>query len=260
MSRILVTGSAQGLGSMAAALLVERGHRVTLHARDAQRAAHAVATVPGAEGVIVGDLATLVGMHRTAAAAGATGRFDAVVHNAGTGFADPTRTVTDDGLWTGFAVNVLAPYVLCATMRRPDRLVFLSSALHRRGHADLTDTQWRRRAWDGLQAYADTKLYDAVLAAELARRWPGVRSNAVAPGWVPTRMGGPDAPDDLALGPLTQVWLAAGDDPAADVTGGYFQHCAPRRTHEAVADPRFGAALLEHCAALSGVGPPEQRR
>ena len=56
---------------------------------------------------------------------------------------------------------------------------------------------------------------DAALALAVARRWPDVRSNAVDPGWVATRMGGAAAPDDLALGGETQAWLAAGEDPAA---------------------------------------------
>ena len=64
------------------------------------------------------------------------------------------------------------------------------------------------------------------LAAAVARRWPDVRSASVDPRWVPTRMGGPGAPDDLVLGHETQVWLATSDDPAA-VSGAHWHH---RRT------------------------------
>jgi NAD(P)-dependent dehydrogenase (short-subunit alcohol dehydrogenase family) len=47
-------------------------------------------------------------------------------------------------------------------------------------------------------AYSASKLFDATFTAAVARRWPGVLSNAVEPGWVPTKMGGPGAPDDPA--------------------------------------------------------------
>ena len=63
-----------------------------------------------------------------------------------------------------------------------------------------------------MRAYADSKLHDAMLACAVARAWPDVLSNAVEPGWVSTKMGGPGATDDLDQGPLTQVWLATSDD------------------------------------------------
>jgi NAD(P)-dependent dehydrogenase (short-subunit alcohol dehydrogenase family) len=113
-----------------------------------------------------------------------------------------------------------------------------------------------KRRWNGLQVYSDSKLTDVLLAFAVARRWPGVRSNVVAPGWVPTKMGGPGAPDDLSLGPVTQAWLAAGDDPGTDVTGEYFYHQKPRRTHPAAHDPRLQDALLEYCAALTTTPMP----
>jgi NAD(P)-dependent dehydrogenase (short-subunit alcohol dehydrogenase family) len=58
MSRIFVTGSADGLGKMAAQLLIDQGHQVVLHARNKMRAQEALAAVPGAETVAVGDVAT----------------------------------------------------------------------------------------------------------------------------------------------------------------------------------------------------------
>jgi NAD(P)-dependent dehydrogenase (short-subunit alcohol dehydrogenase family) len=83
-----------------------------------------------------------------------------------------------------------------------------------------------------------------------------VRSNAVEPGWVATKMGGPGAPDDLELAPVTQVWLAVSDDPSAAVTGRYFYHQRPRETHPATSDAHFQEALLEECQRLTGVALP----
>ena len=111
-------------------------------------------------------------------------------------------------------MNVLAPYLLTALINRPARLIYLSSGMHTSGRAALDDLDWNDRPWDGVQAYCDSKLLVTTLAAAVARYWPDVRSNAVDPGWVPTRMGGPHATDDLALGHDTQVWLATSDEPA----------------------------------------------
>ena len=98
-------------------------------------------------------------------------------------------------------------------MTPPDRLVYLSSGMHQGGDPDLSDLQWARRPWNGSQAYADSKLFDVVLAFAVAGHWPDVLSNALEPGWVPTKMGGPAAPDDMDLAPVTQVWLATSADP-----------------------------------------------
>jgi NAD(P)-dependent dehydrogenase (short-subunit alcohol dehydrogenase family) len=132
---------------------------------------------------------------------------DAVIHNA--------------GVWSGQAVmpvNIIAPYLLTALLLPPPRLVYLSSSSHYGGRPTTAGVDWRgQRAG----SYDDSKLFVTTLMAAVARLRPDVRSNAVDPGWVPTRMGGPGAPDDLDLGHQTQEWLATSDDPQALTTGGY---------------------------------------
>lgn len=256
MARVLVTGSSDGLGLMAGQLLQKQGHQVTLHARNAARAAVARAALPGCEGVVVGDVSRLDEMHRVAEQANTSGPFDAVIHNVGVGYREPRRIETSDGVEMVFAVNVLAPYVLTALMRRPGRLVYLSSGMHRGGTPALGDPQWKKRPWNGAQAYSDSKLWDVVLAFAVARRWPKVLSNALEPGWVPTRMGGPGAPDDLAEGAVTQAWLAVSEDAKAKVSGEYFYHQTLRSPHPATRNPTLQDDLLAHCASLSGVPLP----
>jgi len=253
MSRVFVTGSSDGLGLMAARLLVDRGHEVTLHARNAARAEDARRSVPQAGAVAVGDLSSIDGMRRVAEQVDALGRHDAVIHNVGVGYREARRIETVDGLSHVFAINVLAPYLLTALMSPPDRLVYLSSGMHTGGDPRLEDPQWAERRWNGAQAYADSKLMDVVLAFAVARRWPNLLSNALEPGWVPTRMGGPGAPDDLSLAPVTQVWLAVSDEPAAMVTGRYFYHQQPRRVHPAARRTDLQDELLSYCADLTGV-------
>ena len=257
MARIFVTGSADGLGQLAARMLVDAGHRVVLHARHAARAKEARAAVPGAEGAVAGDLSSIAECRQIAAAVNALGAFDAVIHNAGIGDRERDRDATVDRLPRVFAVNALAPYILSALIRRPKRLVYLSSGLHRSGDPSLRDLAWTDRPWSGSQAYADSKLHDVLLAFAIARRWPEVLSNAVTPGWVPTRMGGPNAPDDLEQGAQTQVWLATSDDPDALVSGEYFHHRKRNAPLAAARDRKIQDRLVAACAEISGVSLPD---
>jgi NAD(P)-dependent dehydrogenase (short-subunit alcohol dehydrogenase family) len=256
MSRIFVTGSADGLGKMAAQLLIDQGHQVVLHARNELRAQEALAAVPGAETVAVGDVASITQTRDVAEQINRLGSFDAVIHNVGVGYREPRRIQTEDGLPHVFAINTLAPYLLTALIRRPKRLIYLSSGLHRSGDISLEDLSWERRAWQGAAAYSDTKLHDVLLAFAVARRWPEVLSNALEPGWVATKMGGPGAPDDLDAGRRTQVWLAVSNDAAARVTGRYFYHLRPRSPHPAVSDVERQEKLLDACDRFSGVRLP----
>jgi NAD(P)-dependent dehydrogenase (short-subunit alcohol dehydrogenase family) len=229
---------------------------VVLHARNESRAEDVRKLEPRAKTVLVGDLSVIAATRALATAADETGRFDAVIHNAAVGDQQPHRIETLDGLAQTFAVNVLAPYLLTALMTPPDRLVYLTSGMHHSGTANLDDPQWTARRWNGMQAYSDSKLYDVALAFAVARRWPAVRSNAVDPGWVPTKMGGPGAPDDLTEGARTQAWLAVSDDPDALVSGRYLHHKHDRRPLPAAKRAGLQDALLDHCAGLTGTTLP----
>jgi NAD(P)-dependent dehydrogenase (short-subunit alcohol dehydrogenase family) len=247
--RVFITGSADGLGRLVARDLVAQGHDVVVHGRNAARARDALAAVPGAQAALAGELASIDETKELARQANETGRFDVVIHNAAVGYQEPRRE-TVDGLEHVFAINSLAPYLLTALVEQPDRLVYLSSGMHEGGWIAFDDLQWTRRRWSGAQAYSDSKLHDVLLAFAFARRRPGVRSNAVDPGWVPTRMGGRHAPGDLSQAGTTQTWLATTDDP---VTGTYFYHRRPRRTHPAATNPATQDAFLQACEDLTGV-------
>jgi NAD(P)-dependent dehydrogenase (short-subunit alcohol dehydrogenase family) len=155
-----------------------------------------------------------------------------------------------------FAVNTLAPYILTALIERPGRLVYLSSGMHRGATAHLDDFTWERRRWQGSEAYAESKLHDVLLAFGIARRWPDVLSNALEPGWVPTRMGGPGAPGDMDQAHRTQVWLAVSDDPGARVTGRYFYHMQPRAPNPQALDMTLQDQLIDACERFSGIALP----
>jgi len=254
---VLITGSSDGLGLLAAQRLLAAGHEVILHARNQGRARDAQSAAPKANGVVVGDLASIAETRALADQANGLGPFDAVIHNAGVGNREG-RIETVDGLEHIFAINVLAPYLLTALIEPPQRLVYLSSGMHYGGAPDFTDLQWKRRRWNGSQAYSDSKLFDATLAFAIARLWPATLSNAVDPGWVATKMGGPGAPDDPGRGSETQAWLAVSDDAAALVSGAYFYHKKQQESHPAARDVSVQDRLLAACEELSGT--PIRRR
>jgi len=254
VARVFITGSSDGLGLMAARLLIEQGHEVVLHGRNEGRSRDALAAAPGARGVVSGDLATIAGARTVADEVNKLGRFDAVIHNAGVGYREG-RVETEPGVPTVFAVNVLAPYILTARIERPNRLVYVSSGMHRGVRPRIDDLLWTKRSWSGSSAYAESKLCDVLLAFAVARRWKDVKSNALEPGWVATKMGGPSAPDDLHQGCVTQVWLATSEDELAQSSGGYFYHQRPRAPNPIAPDLKTQEELLAECGRISGVSP-----
>jgi len=252
LSRVLITGSTDGLGLAAARTLMDEGHEVILHARSLERAAVLGNITARSAGVVVGDLGSAAETRSIAEQAGRVGRMDAVIHNAGI-YLEPKRGSTPEGHAKTLAVNTLAPYLLTALIERPDRLVYLSSGMHRGGGASLRDIDWEERRWEAGQAYSESKLYVIALALAVARHWPGVLSNAVDPGWVPTRMGGCGAPDDLTMGHLTQTWLAVSNDPVAKVSGRYWYHRKAQQPAAAALDRAFQDRLMARLAELTGL-------
>lgn len=252
MAKILITGSADGLGQIAARSLVNDGHKVYLHARNELRAEQAMKKTPGASGCIVSDLSQISAVIKMSEEANAIGTFDAIIHNAAVGFNERKRIETPDGLSHVFAVNSLAPYILTALIKRPKRLIYISSQLHFSGDESLHDLSWKNRPWNGSQAYSDSKLHIILLAFAAARYWPEVVSNCVEPGWVATKMGGAGASADLASGARTQAWLAAGGA-TTKISGDYFYHQKPGTVKKIVYDPTLQDRFLSACEHISGI-------
>lgn len=230
MARIFVTGSTDGLGLLSAQALIARGHEVVLHARNEQRKKELSEKLAGANNILTGDLSDIAAIKQLADAVNASGTFDAVIHNAG---------VYRTNAATLFTVNVLAPYILTSLVHPPKRLVYLCSGMHMGGreHA-IKDT-----------SYSDSKYYLLLFCKAVARMWPDVYANAVDPGWVPTKMGGAGAPDDLEKGYETQVWLAEN----GNVSGRYFFHKKEARYHTGVDDIKAQDRLLAICREHTGI-------
>ena len=248
MAKIFITGSADGLGLLAAKLLVGQGHDVVLHARNEERGRHALSKVPGAEKVLTADLSSGEDTKWLAAEVNAIGGFDAVIHNAG--------VYQTSGKLT-FAVNTLAPYILTCLIQKPKRLIYISSGMHLQGDSNLEKLS---NTIDRI-SYSDSKLHLLILTMAVARKWQQVYANAVDPGWVPTKMGGSAAPDNLEKGFQTQAWLAVSNEHQAKVSGHYFYHQKQKYSLPVAGDVNAQEKFLILCEQISGVHfPADQQR
>lgn len=249
MAKIFITGSSDGLGQLAAKALIRSGHEVVLHARNEARAQQAREKIPGATDVLVADLSSMAETKALAAQANALGTCDAIIHNAG------VYQVTGnsaDGLPLLFAVNSLAPYILTCLIQKPKRLIYLSSDMHLSANPTLTNLD-AGTIKNARISYSDTKFHNLILSMAVADAWKDVFVNAIHPGWVPTKMGGAGAPDNLEKGVETQIWLAESNDAAACVSGQYFYHKKPARFLDGAKNRIIQDKFLSVCEQLTGV-------
>lgn len=244
MARIFITGSADGLGELSAKSLIQQGHKVVLHARNVERGHEAIKKNPQAESIVTGDLSSIEETKKLALEANKLGAFDAVIHNAGV-YRAAAKAI--------FAVNTLAPYVLTCLMQKPKRLIYLTSGMHLHGQVKFDSLKT-----DISQVtYSDSKLHVLLLSMAVARKWRDVYCNAVNPGWVPTKMGGRGAPDNLQKGYETQVWLAVSNDEEVKVSGKYFFHYKEKHHNPDADDLVLQERFLNFCREITGIPFPE---
>lgn len=264
--RFFITGSTDGLGLMTALSLASNGHAVVLHARNDERAAEVRAQFASKndgglapEDVLVADLTSLEQTKQLADRVNALGAFDCIIHNAGVYLGPPSRNDKD---WpAALAVNTVAPYLLTALIQRPARLVYVSSSMHHGADDSLKDLAWTERGdkgWRDVQAYSDTKFHNVLLAFAVARLWPDVCSAVVDPGWVPTKIGGRLASDDISKAVETYLMLALADkkEHQERVSGKYWYHSRKTKPLAAAEDEAVQDRLLEKLEELTGVKLP----
>lgn len=251
MSKILITGSADGLGALAAQDLIKKGHQVYLHARTTSRATDAQKNSPGAQACLVADLSSLSEVKNLAKEINSLAPWDAIIHSAGVMHGVGGKKAKDGGDYgLLFATNTLAPYVLTSLVGgNSKRYVFLGSQLHQSGDGSLSDVR--------NCGYGDSKLHDVMLAFAFSKLLKGKGAeevNALDPGWVPTKMGGAGATDDIEASVQTYVKLAEG----AGTTGEYWGPGAQRgrRFQSAAGDEAVQSKLLKELEQISGVNMP----
>ncbi|GAA1898514.1 oxidoreductase [Lapillicoccus jejuensis] len=187
---VVVTGANSGIGLEASKVLSGRGARVVLACRDPRRGEVAREQVGGAAEVRALDLADLASVRDFAD--GLDGEVDVLVLNAGVMAPPLSRTV--DGFESQLGTNVVGHAALTARLlpQVTDRVVWLSSMMHRFGSIDLADLNWEHRRYRRWSAYGQSKLADLMLAYELQRRLTlagsSVRSVAAHPGYSSTNL------------------------------------------------------------------------
>ncbi len=239
--KVFITGSSDGIGLLAAKKLLEQGHEVILHARNLERKQQTLKAFSDNQTVLVGDLSNIDETKNLALEVNKLGPFDAIIHNAG------VNRTSDDLV---FKVNCLAPYILTCLIQKPKRLIYIGSGLHQHASPNLNNIE---KGTD----YSRSKLYLLMLSNAVARKWTDVYSNTVTPGWVPTKMGGRSASDDLQKGAETQVWLAVSDDSKAKVSGKYFYHQKEVDSNKHGDNIELQDKFLELCEQITGVHFPD---
>lgn len=201
----IVTGANSGIGLTTVGQLARQGATVVLACRKVAEGERerGVIQASGARGVIevaALDLADLGSVRRFAGDFLAShGALHGLVNNAGV--MNTPKGKTKDGFETQFGVNHLGHFLLTELLldvlkkSAPSRVVNLSSCYHdmaqgREGRLDFDDLQFERRAYDGWEAYAQSKLANLLHARELAARLAGTGVTAVSvhPGWVRTNL------------------------------------------------------------------------
>jgi NAD(P)-dependent dehydrogenase (short-subunit alcohol dehydrogenase family) len=257
---VLITGANQGIGKAAAQVLAQKGARVVIVARNAEKGRAAVADIEagclsasGSKNVelIVADLSSQDQVRRVATEFKAKyDRLDVLVNNAGV--LVPTRHTTVDGLEETFAVNHLGYFLLTRELldvlqaSAPARVVNVSSDAHRHAKMSWDDMQFEQHRYDRFKAYRQSKLANILFTYELARRLDPKRvtANALHPGVIASGFGqtygGPTAfliklahPffSTVAEGAKTSVYLAS--SPEVDgVSGKYFSRCTAVKSSE----------------------------
>jgi NAD(P)-dependent dehydrogenase (short-subunit alcohol dehydrogenase family) len=275
---VVVTGANSGLGLVTARELARAGAQVVLAVRDVSRGEQAAATIDGQVSVRRLDLADLESVRSFAA--GWSGDLDVLVNNAGIMMVPAGVTV--DGFELQFGTNHLGHFALTNLLlpHVTDRVVTLSSNLHRNGSIDLDDPNWQRRPYSATGAYAQSKLANLLFTLELQRRLTAagsrVRALGAHPGYAATNLQGRSGSRLMDGGmKLGNLVFAQSDERGAlptlaaatrDLPGG--SYLGPDRFREmrghptlvgrtpSASDPELARLLWEESARLTGIDYP----
>lgn len=267
---VVITGGGRGLGLIAARELARAGAHVVLGVRDPGKARRAVAGRPGTFDIRPLDLADLTSVR--AFAHSWAGDLDVLINNAGV--MDIPAARTRDGLDLQTTTNYTGPFLLTNLLldRVTDRVVHVTSQLHRQGRIDLADLDWRARRYHGMRAYEASKLAVVLFSLELQRRLTAagrpVRSVLASPGIARTALAAHSRSNvinrltfltnDPERGALSLLYAATQDVPGnsyvgPDGLGGLRGFPAVRRQSRAGLDAALAGRLWDTTAALVGV-------
>jgi NAD(P)-dependent dehydrogenase (short-subunit alcohol dehydrogenase family) len=267
---VVITGAGSGIGLIAARELARVGATVVAAVRDPTKARPALADVAGSVQIRPLDVSDLGSIRAFVDAT--EGTVDVLINNAGVMDIPAQRTA--DGFDRQTATNYLGPFVLTNLLadRITDRVVSVTSQLHRMARLDLDDLDWRARPYDPMRAYRDSKLELVLFSLELQRRLTAagspVRSVLAHPGIATTALAAHSAANrinrlrfllnDPERGALPTLYAATQDVPGnayvgPDGLGSVKGHPIVRRPGKRGLDAEVARRLWEATAALTGV-------
>ncbi len=273
----MITGASSGIGKVAAVELARLRARLFLVCRDRGRGEATVAEICRATGnqdveLLIADLGSQREIRRLAADFLASNQpLHVLVNNAG--IVNLSRTVTEDGIETVFAVNHLAYFMLTLLLldrikqSARARIINVASDAHRFGTMNFDDLGGERR-YRAFRIYGQSKLANILFTYELARRLEGsgVTVNCLHPGAVSTGLGKNNG--TLArmvyavIGPFlrtpergaaTSIYLASSPE-VEEVSGKYYVDCKPGQSTRESYDEAVARRLWEVSARMTGIG------
>lgn len=237
MAKIFITGSSDGIGLQTAQELINLGHEVVLHAKNEQKAIKLKSHFKNKNTVLVGDLNSIYETKQLANEINSLEKFDTIIHNAGVFKEDKSEI---------FRINVLAPFILTASVKKPAKLIYIGSNMHPQGIVDIENLSIE----NGVD-YSTSKLYLSIFTQALAKKWKDVNIYTVDPGWVKTKMANYQAPDSLEDGSKTQVWLSNTNE---DIKSGkYFHHLKEIKYSNNVYNEEIQESLIKKIENITNI-------
>lgn len=276
----VLTGATSGVGYQAAKRLAQGGAHLVIVCRNAEKAAGVKQELESAfhtpVDVIQADFSRLCEVRQAAGLLLETcPRIDVLINNAG--IHNMQRTLTEDGIETVFAVNHVASFLFTRLLLEqmiasaPARIIQVNSQGHRFGGLDITDLNWERRNYKGLQGYGASKVAQLLTTWELADhlQGTGVTINAVHPGEVRTNIGMNNGLlyrlynrciirwflKDAAISGNAIYYAAAAPEMAA-ISGQFFNLTIPEKPAAHALDRQLGRQVWVISEKLAGLSEP----
>jgi len=280
----LITGTASGMGRIAAKALARKGDRLVLVDFDVENGEAAREEIVRDTGnsqvdFIDCDISSFSQVRRLAEYVNDEyPRLDVLINNAGV--TESIRRESDDGFEITMATNFLGPFLLTHLLldklkgSAPSRIINISSDAHKMLPTLDFDDIDNRRGWEkvnhgkGFQAYARSKLCLLCFSYELAERLAGneVAVHAVSPGYfirtnVTRHMRGIWKVGVTLVRPFMQspyraartyIYLAAAPE-VRQQTGGYWEHCKPKQSSKASYDRELRQRVWDYAATATGL-------
>lgn len=175
----VITGANSGLGYWTTMALAEKGARIFMLCRSAEKGEEARLTITSKTGnenidLILADLSSLSSINKAVQKINnLTNKVDVLINNAA--LVSSKRILTEDGIEMQFAVNHIAPFYLTHLLlpllknASDGRIINVSSTTHRRGKIHFDDVNLSTNYYI-LRAYNQSKLGNVFFSYELSRK------------------------------------------------------------------------------------------